>query len=282
MRIKKYKTNEYLRTPSGVWVRNFTKDSKVFLDLNKMFLDGKQETILHNELENIQMGLSDISSISASASNVLICSDGYKFEENKSFLSNLPNDIAIIGINGSLKKWNIKENRKMDFYLTNNPFEESLSNISKNYFPTCIASSRTCNKFLKFYSKKNSNIYLYSPTPEENFNTSHRSSDYCIDDYRNPVCAGIGLAHQFGARKIFLFCCDDIFEGERPGSERVNDDLWMYPQHQLSHELIDSNLHWMKSNEYQNISIGHNSLGLRYNNSSYIKEDDIEEFFQNE
>mgnify|MGYP003658606361 CR=1 FL=1 len=282
MRIKKHKTNEYLRTPSGVWVRNFTKDSKVFLDLNKMFLDGKQETILHNELENIQMGLADISTINASASNVLICSDGYKFEENQSFLSNLPNDIAIIGINGSLKKWNIRESRRMDFYLTNNPFEESISNIPKNYFPTCIASSRTCNKFLKFYNKKNPNIYLYSPTPEENFNTSHRSSDYYIDDYRNPVCASIGLAHQFGANKVFLFCCDDIFEGERPGAENVNDDLWMYPQHKLSHELIDSNLHWMKSNEYQDISIGHNSLGLRYNNSSYIEEDCIEEFFQNE
>lgn len=282
MRIKKYKTNEYLRTPSGVWVRDFTKDSKVFLDLNKMFLNGKQETILHNELENIQMGFSDISDIRVSASNVLICSDGYKFEENKSFLSNLPNDTAIIGINGSLKKWNIKGNRKMDFYLTNNPFEESLSNIPKDYFPTCIASSRTCNKFLKLYSKKNSNIHLYSPTPEEDFNTSHKSSDYCIDDYRNPICAGIGLAHQFGANKIFLFCCDDIFEGERPGSERVKDDLWMYPQHQLIHEIIDANLHWMKSNEYQKVSIGHNSLGLRYKNSSYIKEDDIEEFFKNE
>ena len=116
MRIKKYKTNEYLRTPSGVWVRDFTKDSKVFLDLNKMFLNGKQKTILHNELENIQMGLSDISTVNASASNVLICSDGYKFEENKSFLSNLPNDIAIIGINGSLKKWNIKENRRNTQY----------------------------------------------------------------------------------------------------------------------------------------------------------------------
>jgi len=90
------------------------------------------------------------------------------------------------------------------------------------------------------------------------------------------------LAHQFGANKIFLFCCDDIFEDERPGADKVNDNLWMYPQHKLSHELIDSNLHWLRNNDYQDVSIGHNSLGLRYNNSSYIKEDDIEEFFQNE
>ena len=123
---------------------------------------------------------------------------------------------------------------------------------------------------------------MYSPTPEENFNTAYTNSDYYIDDYRNPVCASIGLAYQFGADKIFLFCCDDVFEDERPGADMVNNGLWMYPQHKLSHELIDSNLYWIKSNEYQEVSIGHNSLGLIYKNSSYIKEKDIEEFFKNE
>ena len=176
MRIKKYKTNEYLRTPSGVWIRNFAKDSKVFLDLNQMLsIEKRQEIVLDNEIKNIRMGFSDVSTINASASNVLICSDGYKFKENQSFLSNLPSNVAIIGINGSLKKWDIKEKRKMDFYLTNNPFEESFSNVPKDSFPTCIASTRTYNKFLTFYNKKNSNIYLYYPTPEETFNTSYKT-----------------------------------------------------------------------------------------------------------
>ena len=123
---------------------------------------------------------------------------------------------------------------------------------------------------------------MYYPTPEETFNTSYKNSNYCIDDYRNPVCAGIGLAYQLGANKIFLFCCDDVFEYERPGADKVNNDLWMYPQHKLSHELIDSNLYWIKNSDHQEISVGHNSLGLIYDNSSYIKEENIEEFFKND
>ena len=35
-----------------------------------------------NEIKNIRMGFSDVSTINASASNILICSDGYKFEES--------------------------------------------------------------------------------------------------------------------------------------------------------------------------------------------------------
>jgi len=86
--------------------------------------------------------------------------------------------------------------------VINNPYKEAMNYMSpKNalYFPACIASTRTYHEFVKRYL---GNLYLYEPTPETNFGTRKEGHRYFIDDYRNPICAAIGIAYQFGVKKL--------------------------------------------------------------------------------
>ena len=67
----------------------------------------------------------------------------------------------------------------------------------------------------------------------------------------------------------------DSFAGERPGAELLENGLYQYPQQRVAHELIDAKLFWLKYLPYQEISIMYNSNGLKFENATYIEEDEI-------
>jgi hypothetical protein len=104
---------------------------------------------------------------------------------------------------------------------------------------------------------------------------------YQIDDYRNSICAAILLAFRFHVRKLLLFCCDDAFDIERPASEKLENGLWIYPQQNVAHDLIDANLYWLSNQEYE-VAIKDHSSGPKYKNAGYIPMEGILDFFKGE
>jgi hypothetical protein len=280
MRIKKRNKNQYLLTPSGMWVRNFTYAHAPYIDVNKLIKKEDYNLILNNELKNNRLSLEHIDGRDFVHPNCVIVSDGYKFEEKQEILSRLPKNTTILGVNGSLRKWDLKHKRAMNYYVVNNPQSECLTYLptSHSYYPRCIVSNRTYHDFiLKYKGHK----HRYVPTSQENYKSLKTESNYQIDDYRNPICGAISLAFRFSVRKLLLFCCDDAFKDERPGAERLENGLWMYPQHYLAHELMEANLYWLKRQEAK-VKIGNHSAGPKYKEVDYISEEDIEKFFSEE
>jgi hypothetical protein len=287
MIIKKHKSgNEYIRA-EDVWIRNLTKIGLMPTNISHMF--SKEDYGL--VLKNVQMNLNypKISDEKIIFKKIVIVSDGYKFDERHKFLSKLPKDVGIIAINKALSKWTltsanipVQDRRTINAFVTNNPYEECLSQMPSNtskYYPTCVASIRTNHVFLKKYL---GDVYTYVPTPEELFGLEHKES-YYIDDYRNPVCAAISLAHQFKANKILLLCCDDSFEDNRESSVRLPNGLYTYPQHIKSQKIIDANLYWLTHQEENKVEVLDFSSGIDYVNSVYINsEEQALSFFKNQ
>jgi hypothetical protein len=286
MRIRKHENkNEYIRTPEGFWVRNFTKAIATPRDINGSIDKDDYRCIINNEFNNKRAKLYAIDEYKIEHPHIVIVSDGYKFEEKQWLLPNVPT-AAIIGVNGALAKWKLvgdgcpTEKRRAMYYVVNNPYEECMSFYPRKhrYFPMCIASTRTNHKFIEKYQGE---VYRYTPTPEEGFTAiKEENAEYKIDDYRNAICAAIGLAYRFGVMKLLLLCCDDAFEEERPGAISTEKGTWMYPQQKISHNLIDANLHWLKQQEAE-IEIAEYSSGPYYKNATYIEtEEEVTDFFK--
>lgn len=280
MRIKKHKNgNEYLQTKEGYWIRNFTKSANP-IDINSLTNPSDYFTLIENQLKNeSNHSLMAIDIEMKYCPKIIIVSDGYQFKEKQSLLKTLPEDVLILGVNRSLAKWNLN-NRPMNFYVVNNPFSQCLSFLptEHRYYPSCITSIRTFPDFIKKYKGEK---FKYYPAYEENFSFISKAN-YNFDDYRNPICAAIGLAFRFRAIKLLLFCCDDVFGEERPSAEQLPNGFWMYPQHRISHSLIEGNLHWFKNQPDKIIKIANFSNGPEYNNISTIKEEkELKEFFVN-
>lgn len=276
--IKKHKNqNEYILTPSGYWVRNFAKLVKP-IDINS-FLDQKDyDLMILNQTNNMALNLANIDSESIYAPNIIIVSDGYKFKERQHLLPDIQKktNALIVGVNGALAKWNNKA--RMDYYIVNNPYNECLSFLSKTYYPRCIASVRTNYDFIYKYKSRKGVIYKYAPVSDGKFSMMIDSSIYSVDDYRNPICAAISFAFRWECQKLLLFCCDDVFEGERQGAEKLDNGLFMYPQHYISHDLIKYSLFWLATNNKE-ITIGNFSSGPDYVHIPYITEEELNSFF---
>ena len=267
--------NEYLLTPQGLWVRNFTKIAHP-VDINTLIGKKDYGLIAENEMALNIMRLPKIDAETIHKDKIIIVSDGYKFDENIEVFSKLPKDITIIGTNRSLARW---KKGKMDYFVVNNPYAECMSYLPKNYFPMCIASSRTYPDFIHIY-KRRGLVYQYNATRGVKYGGLDKGASYYIDDYRNPICAAIGLAYRFGVQKLLLLCCDEAFEDNRPGSNKLYNGLYMYPQHETSHSLIEANLYWLKHQPYTDIKIGNASNSPEYKEVPYIQNKDILEFFQ--
>lgn len=280
--IKKNKNKNNYIVQDGIYIRDFTIQNVPYVDLNNIFENQDYDLCMENELENITCKYPTIDNENFVHKKILIISDGYGFEKKQNMLANLPKDVAIIAINGSLKKWNLIQRlsgigRSINYYVINNPYQESMNYLPEvhQYYPKCIASIRTNSKFLKKY---NGIKYLYSPTINEKFSGIGIKCDYYIDDYRSPICAALGLAFRFFATKIMLFCCDDSFEDNRPGSVRLDNGLYCYPQQNISKNIIDANCHWFKK---EKISVTDSSSAGKYSNIAYIKSEEqkILEYF---
>lgn len=275
MRIKKQNKNEYIRTPQGMWVRNFTLSSSPCIDINESPSSGDISVMLQNEMSSEQMRIPWIDTEQFFHRAAVIVSDGYGFAKKHKVLETLPQDIAVFAVNGALKKWDCI--RSVNYYVVNNPFRECLHYVPRrNNFPKCIASVRANSEFLSRYRGTK---YRYAPSVNDSYaGGSHTEFTSRIDDYRNPICAAISLAYRFGVERILLLCCDTAFPNERPGAEKLPSGLWIYPEQIASYSLIDGMAHWLKKSPFGQIVVANHSEGPVYSNAVYIEEDNILSF----
>lgn len=278
-RIKKHQNgNFYCLTYQNKWVRNFIQDNGVYLDLNSTIKHNDHFVFLQNETINSHQKFPWIDSEPIVFSDVVIVSDGYEFEKKQKLLERLPSSVVLIGVNGALAKWKSKI-RPLDYYVVNNPYEECLNFLPKNMrnFPKCIASCRTNHDFLSNYRGL---IFRYYPVNESTYSSIGSSQvSWQVDDYRNPICASIGLAYRFGAERLLMFCCDNSFGEDRDGSVLLENGLWTYPQHLIAHSLIEGNIFWLRRQPYWNVEIKDHSSGPSFDDAPYIQQDEILSFF---
>jgi hypothetical protein len=277
MRIKKHENgNEYLLTESGVWVRNFTLEVAP-IDINNVTNRDDYGSIAENEIKNNNLEMSEIDTDKIHHNSAIIVSDGFDFVSKQHLLSKIPDNVIVIATNRSLAKW--KVNRKIDYFLVNNPYSECMLQMPKHrYFPPCVASSRTYHEFLKEYDKKEGAIYKYSSVREKGFSPSNNKELCVIDDYRNPVCAALGLVYKLGVSKVMLFCCDNAFAEERPGAEQLPNGKWIYPAQRIGHSIIDGMLYWYS--KIPKSKFCDHSSGPEYKYAHYITEEDISNFYE--
>lgn len=282
MFIKPHPTkNEYIRA-GDVWVRNFTKPIVEALTLDSMVERSDFAIIQENQTKNDRYPR--IAEEPIQFDKVVIISDGYGFDKKQEIIRKIRGRVAILAVNKALKKWKLVDEsgkmRSINAYVVNNPYNDCLNflpSVHSPYFPACVASVRTNRLFLERYQ---GTIYVYDPTPSRTFGAS-RSQKYYIDDYRNPICAAIGLAFRFGVRKLMLFCCDDSFDKQRESAVQLKNGLWTYPPHIKSHEIIDANLYWLTHQKDVEVSVADFSNGPEYTNAEYIKNaEDAIDFFK--
>ena len=279
-RIKKASDgNKYYLTPQGMWVRDFTTEQVPYIDLNQTIDNKDYFTFLQNETKNSLDKYTWIDSENFHIRDVVIVSDGYDFVNKHKILANLPKSVTIIGVNGSLVKWNLSE-RSISWYVINNPYEECMRYLPRRgrVLPKCIASSRTNHKFMSAYKGSK---YKYYPVNESKYaGIGMKEARWQVDDNRNSICAAINLAYHFGAEKILLLCCDDSFSGERAGAIKLNNGLYEYPQQQMAHGIIDGFFYWLKNHSYYETKLADHSSSQEYKHAPYISEEDILPFFQ--
>lgn len=273
--IKNHKNhNDYYYAGNGLWARDFTKKSVYEMDINDLVGEADMKLMLVNETANDLKMLQRIDTECFSFPSIVIISDGYNFDEKHQILNQLPKNVVVIGVHGVLDRWNV--DRKMNYYVVNNPYEYCKNYLPKNQkvWPRCIASTRTNSDFVARY---NGLVYEYSPVTNQSYAGLKREADYFIDDYRNAICAAIGLSYRFGVKKLAMLCCDDVFDVKKSTAELLPNGLYIYPQQKIAHGLIDANLYWLKK---QGIEIVYNDNGPECKNATYIKSlSDLIKFF---
>lgn len=264
--------NEYCLSRSGHWIRNFTKSIVKPIDINDITPLEDMKLIIENELKN---GLKRYQTLEhCTHEKIVIIGDGYGFENSVKTIEELPSDVIIIGVNKSFAKW--ESQRRLNYYVVNNPYQECLYYYPQiiRTWPTCIASTRTNAHFLEVYQGL---LYTYYPTSGEAYSGPYETNtNNLIDDYRNAICAAIVLAYKFKVKKLALMSTLEMYANERPGAEKVKNDLWVYPQQKIAHNLIDANLYWMQKAK---INVGYTNSGLDYEFATYINLADLKRFF---
>lgn len=271
--------NQYYLTPQNLWVRNFCLEQVPFVDINKTIKSEDHFVFLENEVRNSQNKYVWIDTEDFNMTNVVIVSDGYGYEKKQQLLAKLPKDVTIMAVNGALAKWNIPT-RIPSWYIVNNPYEECMRFFPRRLriLPKVVASVRTNHNFMTLYRGQK---YRYYPVNEKQYaSLGQKDVSWQVDDYRNPICAAIHIAVKYGALKILLFCCDNSFELERPGAEKLNNGLYQYPQQNIVNGLIDGQFFWLKSHPYFDYELGNCSSGKDYEFAEYISEEKIFSFFQ--
>lgn len=280
MRIKKHPNgNEYIMTRAGVWVRNFARPAPP-VDINAFTSVEDRARLIENQIVNDSSVKMQFDPEEEYHPNVCIVSDGHDFRKKRHLLAALPENVVIIGTNRSLVNWDVDSNREMDFFVVNNPYEQCMAYLPQHrYYPKCIASVRTYPDFLVRYRGPKMKYY---PTYEENFRQRDVDAACHVDDYRNPICAALGIAHRMRAVRVLLFCCDDAFAEPRPAAEQLPNGLWMYPQHRTAHDTVEGYMHWYASQPHRRVRLGNHSSGPEYSRAGYIQEDRLNAFFTQE
>lgn len=278
-RIKKVQNNQYLKTENyNYWIRNYSNSSN-YLDINNLTPESDYFLLLKNEFFNNRKKYSWIDSENLYYDKAIIVSDGYDFNKIFEYLDKISvkDNICIMSVNGSLRKW--QAYRSPTYYVVNNPYDECVSFLPKNNrsLPRCIASNRTNYLFLENY---NGLKYRYAPVSESKLCFSNQNSEnfYQIDDYRNPICAAIGLCYRFHVSKILFLCCDDVFDTQKPGSISLEENLYYYSTQDIAVEIIDAYAYWTKNR----ISFKHYCRWKKTNNIEYINIDEVLGFIKDE
>jgi hypothetical protein len=273
IRIKKHRNrNDYILSKNGMWVRDFTKPLIKGVDINNLISIPDMQIMLENEMRNHDKLYQKIETEDFHYEKIVIIGDGYQCKEKQKLLENLPNDVLIFGVNKAFAAWDCS--RRLNYYIVNNPYEECLfyyPPIVKSW-PKCLASTRVYPDFIKHYK---GTIYLYNPVVDEIYSGVKKEVNYFVDDYRNPVCAAICLAYKFKVKKLLLMSILDLYETERPGTEKHN-DLWIYPQQKTAHSIIDANLYWLQKAK---ISVVYNDSGPDYEFATYINDSEVKGYF---
>jgi len=277
MQIKTLKNkNQYIKTGSGIWVRNFLLKNVPYLDINNLISSNEYKQILDNEVANNSIRSPNINVEEFDHPNLIIISDGLGFEDVcRNVLDNLSEDITIVGTNGALRKWPLK-NRFLDYYIANNPFVDIMKDLPKKT-PSAkgIFSTRTYHEFVEEYDNVK---YFYTPVSSKSYSGLSDSYGIKIDDYRNSLAAAIRFAHIFKSEKICLLCCDDVLKEKRIEAEKIG-DFWIFPQQKAAHEVIDANVFWLNKNLRLDVSVIYNSCAMPFVNARFCEQNKIKEFF---
>jgi len=269
LNVKKHlNRNEYIQV-ENYWVRNFNAPDVVPTDINNFYAEEEIKPILINEIQNTKYINQMVSNDIIDIENLIVVSDGYGFHEHKNIKS-LKNNFAILVLNHAMRFW--ESSVFPNFMLMNNTSDFALSCMPLNNMPQLIASRRTYPAFIKKYEN---NVYLYDPTPEETYQSmSSKDSSVFFDEYRNPVCAAIAFANFMNIRNLYLFSCSTAYSENRPGTLKIADNAYQYPQQQLADKFIDGNLFWYKfGNKYRQIF--YTGLQNTYKFAKYVKQDDF-------
>lgn len=269
--IKKKHKTEYYHAGNNLWVRDFTKESLLQIDINDLITIPDMQLMIENELQNKISIIQTIESELLEWPMVVIVSDGFNFVAKQRLLDRLPTDAVIVGVNNIMNLWNTP--KRPNFYVINSPYPEATRWLPSRPQPRprVIASQRTNPEFLKKYSGI---IYKYTPTPSEKFSIKPET-EWLVDDYRNPICAAISIAFKFKVKKLLLLCCDGSFRDKKEGAEKLPNGLWTYPQQNTANYLVDGCLYWLKK---QGIEVRNHSSGPEYKYAPYINESDIPKF----
>lgn len=233
--------NEYMKI-GKYWVRNFSVPTIKEIDINNFYYDINLQEIIQNELENTRLKNELLEKdLFNRYRNFLIVSDGYGFENHKLFDS-IRSDVCIIATNQAARLWESK--RLPDFFLINNPDPSCMVAMPVRIFPKLIASRKTHNKFLRSYPN---GLHFYDAVPDGYYKSPFNdTSEIHIDDYRNPICAAIGLSFKFGQGNLFLAFCSPAYKNKKDGMVDLGDNLHNYPAQRTADEIIDANLFFYK------------------------------------
>jgi len=263
--------NEYCLSRSGHWIRNLTKPVVKPFDINDITPLEDMKLILENEFKNSLKKYQRMEE--TFCEKAVIIGDGYAFDESVKAIESLPGHVVIIGANKAFAKW--KSQRTLNYYVVNNPYQDCLYYYPQiiTSWPKCVASIRTHPHFLEVYKGL---LYTYSPTSGEIYSGPDKDNTYFIDDYRNSICAAVGLCWKFRVKKLLLMSTLEMYKEERSGTIPVKDGLWTYPQQQMAHDLVDANLYWLQKAK---IDVGYTNSGLDYEFATYITVADLKRFF---
>jgi hypothetical protein len=263
--------NEYCLSRSGHWIRNFTKPAVKPIDINDITPLEDMKLIVDNEFKNSIKRYQTMEN--TFHEKAIILGDGYAFEESVRAIEELSADVIVIGVNKTFSRW--KSPRTLNYYVVNNPYQDCLYYYPQviTSWPRCIASSRTYPHFLEVYK---GSLSIYSPICGEVYSGPYNDSDFFIDDYRNSICAAIGLCYKFKVKKLMLMSTLEMYQEERSGTIPAKNGLWTYPQQKIANDLIDANLYWMQKAK---IDVGYTNSGLDYEFATYINVADLKRFF---
>ncbi len=275
MRIRKdvATRNEYI-SAGGMSVRNFTRTAVDPVSRDHLVDRPDFALMVDNITRNDTLRIPNIADEDIYFEKILVVNDGYGFADRHEALVALPPDVMIIAVNRALASWKLHQpphRKSINLYVVNNPYADCCRFLPTTHFPTCAASSRTNHDFLRRYKGR---LYAYEPTPSRDFGLERRAS-YYVDDYRNPICAAIGLAYRFGVTRLGLYGCDESYDTPRDGMVELDNGLHTYPQHLRVHEIVDANLYWLTHQEEREVIAA--DLGSGPDHANALNLDSVDE-----